>query len=975
MPRIKSLRNLAFAVFAVLMAIPSIASASFDLSHGERFGNAPNEIVDISPDGSFIVATMGKGIVRYDMGDLDSPAQSAILADLDTVPAIDLGNGTGNGLELSTPAGPPTFGVVVANTEPGPTSVALVRDEYVIAPFNAKNNNIDSNANGSYEAADATVDPPDGVVILDASDLSPVRTVLFTDNNPVTGVAGAPTGTPGVDPLLEVPDSVAVSPDGDRALIAIENDREFGQPITATNPTPGGFPGFVRADTSDSDPTNWEFDLVKLPPAFLTAEGEQAQPEFVDINEANQAVGSIQEANRIAVFDLNDPTVSPTLLDTDLKDPGSSTFFADTVNNNPISLSFETEITRERQPDTVQWVADGSLIALANEGEDGSLGGTRDFSIHNPDGSLVSDTGAIFDPAAADYGFLGDGRNTLTNKGSEPEGMEAFTRGDTEYLLVLGERTESLTTWDISQPRFPRLISHVPTGEAPEGVKANTRRGYVVVANEDVANTQGNAAFFTLHRFSDTALLPSERLIPRGEGTPYFNVRGLGSGFSDSEFATVDGTVPTRILSAEVGGRGYAPLKSEATASGAAAGKVLQDVAPAPGGGSWVVSEDNAFELAELDASGAVVGSVNDVPGTTRRMSGVVVTPDGQTVYGSSAAANTIYRFNVGAGTFEEVPVTGIASGDFILDLALAGDGDLIAVEANPNNNISTATVTRLDDPANVDNAIGPSDRTVLAMIPVSASRSSTDMAGLALRPGGELWGVSGTRDGGGHIGHADLRRLIKLPAPTNRARPALSGTAAVGQTLTCGDGTWTGASSFSREWRRDGTAIAGATASTYALTGADIGQRLTCTVLAAGSDAFQVAESAAVFPVLNGTTGDTGVTGATGPTGDVGTTGATGPAGSNGTPGAAGPAGPRGQRGARGKTAKVKVRCRLSGRKLKCVVRNAKPSASVVARSAGKVVFRGKANRRGRTAFVLKRDERRARVVVSGRSIGKVAS
>ena len=439
-------------------------------------------------------------------------------------------------------------------------------------------------------------------------------------------------------------------------------------------------------------------------------------------------------------------------------------------------------------------------------------------------------------------------------------------------------------------------------------------------------------------------------------------MRGLGSGLSDSQFATVDATVPTRTLKAGVGGHGYAPLTSDGAVSGTAAGKILQDIAPATGGGNWVVSEDNAFELALLDSSGAVDGTVKDVPGTTRRMSGVVVTPDGQTVYGSSAAANTIYRYDAGAGTFASVAVTGLTSGDFILDLALAGDGDLLAVEANPNNDISTATVTRLDDPANPDNAIGPADRKVLATIPVLASRSSTDMSGLALRPGGELWVVSGSRDGGAHIGHADLRRLLELPAPTSRVRPALTGTPVVGQVVTCGDGSWTGANSFTREWRRDGVAITGQTGSSYTLAPEDEGQRINCAVLAAGPDAFAVAESGAVFPVFRGPTGATGGTGPVGPTGSTG---------ANGTPGIAGPTGSGGQtgpRGPRGATPKIKVTCRKAGRRIKCQVHNVKPRTSILAKRGNRVVYRARATRKGRLTFTVPRAGGRLSVVVGGR-------
>lgn len=500
---------------AALLAGPTAAHASPDLTHGQRFGDRPNEIVDVAEDGSFLVATQGKGVVRYDLDDLGAPKPGGLFADLADAPGVDLGDGTSTELELERPIAtdPAGDGVAFANTEPGPTSVALVRDRWIIAPYNAKNDNVDPDGDEQVDPGDLTVDPVDGLVVLDARTMTPVRTVLFNDADATTGIAGAPTGTPGGPvPLLEVPDSVAVSPDGTRAVIAVENDREFGQPATGQNPSPGGVPGFIRADTSSDTVADWRFDLVALPAAYRAAEGERAQPEFVDVNAQNRVVASIQEANDIAVFDVGDVGTGTTLDPAAIHDVGSSTFRADTVFSTPVAFDFAAEITRERQPDSVQWAAGGTLVAIANEGE--ATGGTRDVSIHRPDGALVAKIGTPFERAAADHGFLGDERNTLTNKGSEPEGLEVATFDGREYAFVLGERSESLSTWDISAPAAPRLISHVPTGEAPEGVKANPRRGFVVVANEDVANSQGDVGFLTLHRMTDSSLLPEDRLIP-----------------------------------------------------------------------------------------------------------------------------------------------------------------------------------------------------------------------------------------------------------------------------------------------------------------------------------------------------------------------------------------------------------------------------------------------------------------------------
>jgi hypothetical protein len=69
---------------------------------------------------------------------------------------------------------------------------------------------------------------------------------------------------------------------------------------------------------------------------------------------------------------------------------------------------------------------------------------------------------------------------------------------------------------------------------------------------------------------------------------------------------------------------------------------------------------------------------------------------------------------------------------------------------------------------------------------------------------------------------------------PVNVTPPVVTGIQAVGATLTCSTGTWTGdPTSFTYTWSRDGTPIAGATHSTYTVQSIDAGQTLTCTVSA----------------------------------------------------------------------------------------------------------------------------------------------
>jgi hypothetical protein len=68
---------------------------------------------------------------------------------------------------------------------------------------------------------------------------------------------------------------------------------------------------------------------------------------------------------------------------------------------------------------------------------------------------------------------------------------------------------------------------------------------------------------------------------------------------------------------------------------------------------------------------------------------------------------------------------------------------------------------------------------------------------------------------------------------PQQSAPGSLSGIAAVGQTLTCDPGTWSGSPTFAYKWLRDGALIAGAGASSYALQEADAGAAVQCQVSA----------------------------------------------------------------------------------------------------------------------------------------------
>jgi hypothetical protein len=68
---------------------------------------------------------------------------------------------------------------------------------------------------------------------------------------------------------------------------------------------------------------------------------------------------------------------------------------------------------------------------------------------------------------------------------------------------------------------------------------------------------------------------------------------------------------------------------------------------------------------------------------------------------------------------------------------------------------------------------------------------------------------------------------------PTFTAKPSITGTAQVGETLTGASGTVVNGSVTSRRWLRDGAAITGATATTYDVQEADVGAKLAYEVTA----------------------------------------------------------------------------------------------------------------------------------------------
>jgi len=107
----------------------------------------------------------------------------------------------------------------------------------------------------------------------------------------------------------------------------------------------------------------------------------------------------------------------------------------------------------------------------------------------------------------------------------------------------------------------------------------------------------------------------------------------------------------------------------------------------------------------------------------------------------------------------------------------------------------------------------------------------------------------------GGTVLALSARAFVGVPLPSANQKPALLGAPAVGETLTCGKGTWSGSPTFAYQWLRNGAPIAAATADSYVALAADEGKVLQCRVTGSNASGAAIAVSpGTVIPPVPGT-------------------------------------------------------------------------------------------------------------------------
>ncbi|GAB3488395.1 esterase-like activity of phytase family protein [Marinomonas epiphytica] len=265
------------------------------------------------------------------------------------------------------------------------------------------------------------------------------------------------------------PDSVAFSKDGNFVAVAIENERDEDLNDGDIPQQPAGFLSIIDFDTDQGKCSKTH--NVSLT-GLADIAGSDPEPEFVDFNDQDEVVVTLQENNHIVIVNAQNKSI--------IKDFSAGTVdlkMIDTVRDGALIFSGSQTGVR-REPDAVKWL-DNDRFVIANEGD--YKGGARGFTIFSKQGDVLFESGASFEHAVVKTGHYPEKRSG--KKGAEPEGLEVGKFGDQTYIFVMSERGSIVGVYQ-DTGAAPKLVQMLPSGIAPESAVAIPSRNIIATANE-----------------------------------------------------------------------------------------------------------------------------------------------------------------------------------------------------------------------------------------------------------------------------------------------------------------------------------------------------------------------------------------------------------------------------------------------------------------------------------------------------------
>ncbi|MCG8371596.1 MAG: esterase-like activity of phytase family protein [Proteobacteria bacterium] len=393
------------------------------------------------------------------------------------------------------------------------------------------------NAIGLVDITDPTSPEGDGTVDIGGEPTS----VVVSDDYIIAGVNTSPDfvspsgelAVIGIDSgLIEAtialggqPDSLAISPDGAYLAVVIENERDEDLGDGAPPQLPAGTLQIVELDGAPNTWTPAAVDLTGIADLFPT----DPEPEYVDINDGNIAVVTLQENNHLVLVDVETAAVVDDFSAgfVDLSD-------VDATEEDPAVVSqTEALFGVPREPDGVAWINE-ELFATADEGD--LDGGSRGFTVFNTRGDVVFTSGNTLDHLAAALGHYPDDRSE--NKGNEPENVEYGNYDGDRFLVVASERSSLLFVYDMADPVNPDLKQVLPTAAGPEGILAIPSRNLLVAASEEDDRGDKLRGGLNIYRYGNAdPAYPTIRSVDRASGTPipWGAMSGLAADLNDPD--------------------------------------------------------------------------------------------------------------------------------------------------------------------------------------------------------------------------------------------------------------------------------------------------------------------------------------------------------------------------------------------------------------------------------------------------------
>ena len=376
-------------------------------------------------------------------------------------------------VDITDPANPQPDGKVSVSESGEPTSVAAIGQYALVA----------------IDTSTSKTDVSGQLVVVDIGTRSIVRTIELNGQ----------------------PDAIDIAPDGQRAAVAIENERDEdlcvggsddGLPIVddedymmGENTTEDlcedndGVPGAMPQTAYGNPPGelvildisgavgDWAVQQRVTLTGLANLYPTDPEPEYVDINENNIALVTLQENNHIVLVNIVSGRV-----ENDFSAGTTNLTHIDTVENSLIEAT-DSQRQRLREPDGAAWLGHGGFFATADEGD--LNGGSRGFTIYDATGRVAYQPRNRVERLVTRIGHYPEERSE--NKGNEPENVAYGRFGKTNYLFVGSERSSVVVVYRLSSFRnfiYPVFQQVLPAGVGPEGIIAIPERQLLIAASE-----------------------------------------------------------------------------------------------------------------------------------------------------------------------------------------------------------------------------------------------------------------------------------------------------------------------------------------------------------------------------------------------------------------------------------------------------------------------------------------------------------